>query len=321
MLKTTLTGLAALSLVTAPTVAIAKDNDPVKVATAKTFLGVQQVVIGSFNVAFVSEKTDKAFAGRVASFGGSSIAKSKLAGVTSAEFQAITDAAYADLVAKLGKAGYQVADRAAYAAFPSVASQRYVASGAEGTVQADKNEKSKALFFAPTSFGPTPIAAGSITGGTFGAFGQMGPAMARSKFAMAAKMPVLDVRYVVDFAEGKHRGGAFALSSSVKLTAQLAVVEMLSSVTLVNDRGGVGTMTLQEAIAVDGDFGELRNTTTGGQKAEQAIGNVIGFLGGIGTQSRKFFTFFAVPDQYQRGAIDATVRANDTMVGRMATLR
>lgn len=320
MFAKSLAALSAVSLAFAPAVAAAKDKDPVKVTSAKTFAGMQQVVIGSFHVAFVHEKTDKAFSGRVASFGGSSIAKSKLAGLTTAEFQAVTDAAHADFTARLTAAGYTVADRSTYVSFPDVASQRYVPSGAEGTVQADKNEKAKALFFAPTAFGSTGIAAGSITGGTFGAFGQMGPAMARGKFAYAKKIPVIDVRYVIDYAEAKFRGGAFSFGSSVKLTAQLAVVETLSTVTVTTERG-LGTMTLQQAVAVDGNFGELRDTTTGGQKVEQALGNVIGFLGGIGTQSRKFFTFTAIPDAYRDGAADAASRTNATMVTRMASMR
>jgi hypothetical protein len=313
--------LSSFALLAAPVAALAKDKDPVKVASAKTFAGVQQVVIGSFNIAFVHEKTDKAFSGRGTAFGGSSIAKSKLAGLSAAEFQAVTDAAYADFTEKLKAAGYTIADRASYSAFPDMASQRMIASGAEGTVQADKNEKAKALYFAPSAFGPTPIVAGSITGGTFGAFGQFGSAIARNKFAIATKTPVIDVRYVIDYADAKFRGGAFSFGSSVKLTAQLAVVETLSTVTLTDARGMLGTLTLQEAVAVDGDFGELANTTTGGQRAEQAIGNVIGILGGIGTQSRKFFTFTAVPDAYRGGATDAAVRTNATMIARIAALR
>jgi hypothetical protein len=321
MFKNTIGSVSALVLVAAPIAATAKDKDPIKVSSAKTFAGLQQVVIGSFNIAFVHEKTDKAFSGRGTAFGGSSIAKSKLDGLTPAEFQAVADAAYADFTAKLTAAGYTIADRAAYSAFPDMASQRMVASGAEGTVQADKNEKAKAVFYAPSAFGPTPIVAGSITGGTFGAFGQFGSAIARNKFAIATKTPVVDVRYVIDYADAKFRGGAFSFGSSVKLTAQLAVVETLSTITVTDTRGMLGTMMLQEAVAVDGDFGELRNTTTGGQRAEQALGNVIGMLGGIGTQSRKFFTFTAIADAYRGGATDAAARTNTTMVTRMASLR
>jgi hypothetical protein len=304
-----------------PVVAVAKETDPIKVASSRTFNGVQQVVVGNFNVAFVFEKTDKAFAGRGTNYGGSSVAKSTLAGITPADFQAITDAAYADFVTKMTAAGYQVADRATtYAAFADIAALRYVASGAEGTVQADKNEKAKALFYAPSAFGSTPIQAGAITGGTFGAFGQMGPAMARSKFSYTSNIPVVDVRYVVDFSNAAFRGGAFSFGSSVKVTAQLAIVETLSTVTL-NAPRGLGTLTLQTPVAVNGDFGALADTTTRGQKVDQALGNMIGMLGGIGTRSSKSLTFNAIPEAYRGGAGDAAARANDMVVNRMAALR
>ena len=74
-------------------------------------------------------------------------------------------------------------------------------------------------------------------------------------------------------------------------------------------------------VAVGGDFGTLRDSTTGGQKVEQALGNVIGILGGIGTSSRKFFTFDAQPEPYRLGATEATTRANATLVARLVSLR
>ena len=313
--------VAGSALALSPIVAAAKEREPIKATSARTFSGVQQVVVGNFNIAFVFEKTDKAFAGRGTNYGGSSVAKSTLAGLTPADFQAITDAAYADFVTKMTAAGYQVADRATtYAAFADIASLRYVASGAEGTVQQDKNEKAKALFYAPTAFGPTPIQAGAITGGTFGGFGQMGPAMARGKFSFASNIPVVDVRYVVDFSNAAFRGGAFSFGSAVTVTAQLAIVETLSTVSLTAPRGQ-GMLTLQTPVAVNGDFGGLADTTTRGQKVDQALGNMIGLLGGIGTRSSKSLTFNAIPEAYRGGAGDAAARTNYMVVNRMAALR
>jgi hypothetical protein len=206
-----------------------------------------------------------------------------------------------------------VADRATtYAAFADIAALRYVASGAEGTVQQDKNEKAKALFYAPTAFGPMPIQAGAITGGTFGGFGQMGPAMARGKFSFASNIPVVDVRYVVDFSNAAFRGGAFSFGSAVTVTAQLAIVETLSTVALTAPRGQ-GMLTLQTPVAVNGDFGALADTTTRGQKVDQALG--------IGTKSSKSLTFTAIPEAYRGGAGDAAARTNDMVVNRMAALR
>jgi hypothetical protein len=298
----------------------AKDSKPVKVVSAKTFKGTQDIVIGSFNVAFVIEKKDKAFAGMGRQYGGSSEAKALLAGVSAAEYQAITDAAYADFLAKMTAAGYRIADRSALMADPGVAKQKYVPSGAEATVIFGKDSKAKAVYYAPTAFGPMAISSGEIAGGTFAGFGNMGPLMARGAYVQKAKQPVMNVRYVVDFAGTKHYGGAFAMSSSIKLKAQLAIVSTLSSVTL-QGLTGQGTMTLAQPIAVEGDFGELADSTTRGQKIDQALGNVIGILGGVGTSSRKQFTFTADAAGYRDGAISASTRANDLFAAQLAALK
>ena len=316
--RTTLVILLAMAV---PTTAIeAKDNAPVKVSSSKSFKGVSNILIGSFNIAFINEKTDQAFAGR-RGFGGSSAAKTHLEGVSPIEYQAITDAAYADFTERLKSAGYVIADRVQFISDPGIAKQTYVASGAQGTVVYGKDSKAKALYYAPRAFGPTPIVPGEIGGGMFSGFGAVGPAMERNRFAIQNKQAIVNVRYVVDYASAKHRGGSFAFSSSVKLTAQLAVVEALSTVTVTDEKGMLGTLALNDGIAVDGDFGDLADTTTGGQKVEQALGNVIGMLGGIGTASRKFFTFRAEPAAYRDGATEAARRTNDIMVRQMMALR
>lgn len=315
------TAIATVTLATAPMSEIgAKDSKPVKVEYAKTFKGTQDIVIGSFNVAFVVEKKDKAFAGMGRQFGGSSESKALLAGVTEAEYQAITDAAYADFLAKMTAAGYRIGDRSALMADPGVAKQNYVPSGADATVIFGKDSKAKAVYYAPTAFGPMAISSGEIAGGTFASFGNMGPMMARGAYVQKAKQPILNVRYVVDFAGTKHYGGAFAMSSSIKLKAQLAIVGALSSVTL-QGMTGQGTMTLAQPIAVEGDFGELADSTTRAQKIDQALGNVIGILGGVGTSSRKQFTFTADAAGYRDGAISASTRANDLFAAQLAALK
>lgn len=320
-LKIVVASLMAAGLALGPASQItAKDRQPVKVLSAKTFKGLKPVIIGSFNVAFITEKNDKAFAGAGRKFGGSSESKALLAGVSDAEFQAITDAAYADFLAKMTAAGYTVVDRAALVADPGVAKQSYVASGAKATVILGKDSKAKALYYAPTAFGPLGVSASEITGGTFAAFGNMGPLMARSAFVQKAQQQVLNVRYVIDFAGAQHYGGAFALSSSIKLKAQLAIVDTVTSLTL-QAPNGQGTMTLAQPLAVEGDFGDLADSTTRGQKIDQALGNVIGILGGVGTSNRKQFTFTADAPGYRDGAIAASKRANDLFATQLFALQ
>ena len=105
------------------------------------------------------------------------------------------------------------------------------------------------------------------------------------------------------------------------MTAQLAVAETLSTLSIVDARAQYGSLALNDPIAVGGDFGTLRDSTTGGQKLDNILGNVVGILGGIGTSSRKYFTFDARGADYQAGAIAATARANDAFVARLVTLR
>ena len=315
------TAIAAVGLAASPIGEIgAKDSKPVKVEYSKSFRGAQDIVIGSFNVAFVVEKKDRAFAGMGRQYGGSSESKALLAGLSDAEFQAITDAAYADFLAKMTAAGYRIGDRAGLMADPGVAKQTYVASGAGATVLFGKDSKAKAVYYAPSAFGPTGVASSEIAGGTFAGFSNMGPMMARGAYVQKARQPVLNVRYVVDFAGTKHYGGAFALSSSIKLKAQLAIVGSLSSVTL-QGLTGQGTMTLAQPIAVEGDFGELVDSTTRGQKIDQALGNVIGILAGVGTSNRKQFTFTADAPGYRDGAVAASMRANDLFATQLVALK
>ena len=319
--KIMLVSLVGMGVALAPLGQItAKDNQPVKVMSAKTFKGKQDLMIGSFNVAFITEKNDKAFAGSGRKFGGSSESKALLAGVTDAEFQAITDAAYEDFLVKMSAAGYTVVNRAALLADAGVAKQSYVASGAKATVILGKDSKAKALYYAPTAFGPLGISSGEITGGTFAGFGNMGPLMARGSFVQKAKQQVINVRYVIDFAGAKHYGGAFTVSSSIKLKAQLAIVDTLTTLTL-QAPNGQGTITLAQPLAVEGDFGELADSTTRGQKIDQALGNIIGVLGGVGTTNRKQFTFTADAAGYRDGAIAASTRANDLFTAQLVALQ
>jgi hypothetical protein len=314
-------GLAAiLSFGLAP-VAISKNDAPVKVSSGKAFKELQTVTIGTFHLAFINEKTDRAFSGRGNNYSGnSSEAKTNLAGVTSAEFQAITDAAYADFTAKLEAAGYRIADRADYNAEPGLARLQHVASGARGTVVLGKNSKANAYYYSPTAFGPTPIIPNDIGGGTFGVFAQMASVTARGTYVWRTKQPVMDVKYVVDYAGSKHYGGAFAMSSAIKIKAQLAIVPTVSQATLASP-GGYGSIIFQQPVAVEGDFGDLADSTTRGQKADQAIGNAIRLLGGAGSASSKHFTFTAVPELYRDGSINAAERANTTVVTQMQGLR
>ena len=83
----------------------------------------------------------------------------------------------------------------------------------------------------------------------------------------------------------------------------------------------LGTAALGEPIAVAGAFGDLQDTTTGGQKAGQVIGNLIGAFAGGDSSSRKSLTFVAMPEQYRLGAIEAAARASSALIAKAQALR
>ena len=319
----------AVALLGSPLAASAKEREAIKVSGPKNAAGLTDLVIGSFSVAFIRQKTDAAFAGSKNQFKAmGSIVKSTLSGVGAPEFQAITDAAYADFVARLGAAGFKLQDRAGLVADKAMAKVRYVPSGAEGTLQFGKDAKAKAVFFAPGAFGSNAIMDGEISagapqglGGIMGSFAAMAPLQGKVMFAVTNKQPVINVVYVIDYADAERYGGTYAIQASVTTRASLAVVETLSKVDTYNAKGATTSLVLAAPIGVGGDFGDLADTTTAGQKVDNVLGSLIGGLAGVGTNTYKSLTFTADPAQYRTGAIDAVQQANARFVERLVAIR
>lgn len=324
--------LAALALVPAGALH-AKDKAPLKVANAKAMSGLSRMVVANFSVAFVTDKTDAAFAGsRRNGKAMGAITKARLAGVAPVDFQAVTDAAYADFATRMTAAGYTLADRATMVADRHMAKATYLASGWESTVFFGKDSKAKAVFYGPTVFGPTPLLKGEMGeanaaatgGGMFSAFkglSSFGNATAKVMYVTQNGQPIVSVLYVVDFADVERYGGYYAYEAKVGLTASLAVVETLSAVTTTNAKGAIGTVTVAQPVAVPGDFGTMQDSTTGGQKLDNVAGAVIGGLFGSGSNTYKHITFTADPGSYRTGAIAATSAANGLVVAELAAHR
>lgn len=316
-----------------PVAAAAKEKAPVKVDGPKYIAGLTGVTLASFNVAFVSEKTDAAFAGARNQFKAmGSITKAKLAGVTPADFQAITDAAYADFVARLTAAGFTLGDRQALIADKQMAKVQLLASGAEGKLTFGKESDANAIFYGPTAFGPTPLMKGETgttgvakMGGMFGAvsgLGAMGgPGVAKVYYSIYSKQPTMTVTYVIDFADVARYGGRYAVQASVEMKASLAVLETASVVTTTNDKGAQSTLTLTQPVAVPGNFGTLADTSTTGRTVDNVAGAVIGGLFGVGTNRYTDVTFTADPAAYRAGATQAAISANQTIIAELMARR
>lgn len=327
-----------VALVLSAGASVARESEPIKVEGAKNARGVQAVVIGSFAVAFITEKTDEAFAGnRRLNAATGTITRSRLAGVDPAVFQAITDEAFADFQNRLTGAGYTIADRAAMLADSRFARAEFAEAGAMGTVRFGRDSKAKATYYSPTAFGGRGLMRGEVgngeTGGLGGGLMRMGglgglgamraagPAMARTMYAATAHQPTISVLYVIDFADAQRYGGRYAIQAAVNVRANLAVVDTHSILTALNAKGQPATLTVAQPIAVGGDFGTLADTTSGGTRAGNIIGaGIAGLTGGGGNQYQNA-TFTAVPDRYREGAVQATVAANTRLIERLTSLR
>lgn len=293
-------------------------TDDITVETGAAFKDKSQVVIGSFQVTFLEEKraSNKAGGGLLGNgFGGKSTAKLDLVGVTPAYMQAITEAVYQDFLGKLASSGYSVADRGALVAHPDF-------TGVSADVSPKREESS---FFGGdvTQTTVAPQAIGKIYGG---GFGFSNPSMGAALFAEKANTPVLFVNYTVDFANmaGGH-GGYFKTTSSVEVGQGISVPPG-SGVTIIGGQSGtfsttVGSVKLGQPVFSTTTFGEVVNTTTDTEAGVETAMNVIGVLGGIGSNQTRSFEVRANPDSYAQVSANVMGDANTKLIGKMVALR
>lgn len=319
--------VAALSLVAAVPV-MAKQAEPVKVTSAKNVQGTSRVTIGQFTIGFLIERKDSTKAGgglMGGGFGGRSTVRSTLAGYTQAELQAITDHAYADMVSQLTAAGFEVTERAPLETHPAMAKARGEPGPKEMTTITGRDDKAKVLFIGASQTQPLRLLAGDVAASGFGAMGLiMNGVQAAQGFAAYAKdsgARVLNVVYYLDFAKSEEYGGWFRNSSAVSVEGGLAMMEDQSKLSIIGANSKSATLALAQPVAVGGNFFRKDDAMSGAEKTSNAIGNVIGLLGGVGTNSSKKFTFTPEPGAYSAGARQLATEANQVLVQKLVTLR
>ena len=326
--------LAAAMLASAP--AQARDQEPIMVTAGAAIKGVQAVTIGAFNVGFIFQSLDsaKTTGGLDALTGGATSAKSRLAGVTPAMMQAITDAAYTDFKARLAASGFAVADSAPLFSSEGFRKVKLTPAPYDANILLDKRSTGKATYLKPTELPGQFMLPGDITASGMSGMGLMfsmgtnayGVAMA----AKATNSAVIDVTYLIDFSELK-RPGAFSMTG-LKVNSGMSVVANYSRVSLVTPVGKTAVLTIGTPVAVDGDFADKADTTKGAglRKVANIFGAVSGGLsgglsgalsgGGMKFGNDKTFTFTAKPS-WQTGATKAATLANARVVEQLATLR
>lgn len=311
--------------------AAAADHDPIKVQSGKSMKGAQTVQVAAFNVGFIFESVDRAkekTGGMIGAFGGATDAKSILTGVDPATMQAITDAAYEDFKAQLAARGFSVVDAAPIFTDAAYAKMKPTPAPFETSVALDPKGKAKgkATYFKPTTLPAQLFTPGDVTAsGMFAGFGQMaymGNSSGLMQAAQRGGTAVIAVSYLIDFSQAK-RPGAFSFAGGINVNSGMAVVDDYSRLSVFVPKGQT-VLTVDQPVAVEGDFADKADTTRGGgvQKAANIAG---GFAAAFGMGGMKFgksktFTFTAKP-AFREGATKAATLTNTRMVEQLATLR
>ena len=300
-------------------------DGPVWIERADAYKGVDHVVIGQFTVVFLTKKVDFA-GGGFFSAGESAKAIGQLSGPTGADYQRITDAIYADFQAKLAAGGVKVVDPAAYYASKDYQSLKSEDQGRAVSILLQDQDKADGTAWWPGSMAHRDnivLAMGFMDT-------HMGISMAQLNYARASGTPVLNVAYVVDFAEpAKSSGGG--MFQSVKVSAEIAVSHRGSQFVLMDGTGRPARIALNKPLVESGTFAQISDITSGLTKtaeSAQLIGNVLGAIGGHGSsmfgRSRMDRRFdFHVTDTAGWGtmATHAGGQANDLLIGQMGGLR
>lgn len=324
--------LLAFATLALPGFAYAGDSAPVKISGKEAVKGATSVAVAAFNVGFIFESTDqtKATGGLMGAFGGTTKAKSSLVGVTPEMMQKIANAAYADFTAKLAASGLTIKDAASVFAAPEMAKPHGQTSPLDIGIALEKGSKGKATYVKPAELPTLIMVEGDFQGSGFSSMGlamdagQAGASL--SNYARAAGVAVIDVTYLIDFSDQK-RPGAFSFGGGVEVNANLSVVPGYSRMTVFGPNGKTTTVTLNQAVSVDGDFIDKHDATSGTAKTTQAAANVAGGImaamghGGMMFGKTRKFEFDAKPGNYEDGAAKAAGLANDVLIGQINALK
>jgi len=293
----------------------------------KAFNGVNQVIIGSFKVAFLESKkaSNKAGGGLMGSgMGGKASANMELKGLDMATMQLITDQAYQDFQNKLKSAGYTIADRSQLLAYPAFASTT-------STPAPFKEESSffgasaDTTYMTPTGFGPLHFFLGEY--GKTGGFGLSNPYMAATKFAGEKGIPVISAAYTVDFANTGGHGNKWSMSASMQVSQGLSVAPGGGVMMVGGQMGGTfganpnGSVKLGQAVASDVEFGTVETTTSDAAVAGEVALNVVTAVLGGGTNQSRSFAVTADPSRYKDVAFSVLSQANGQLVSKMAAMK
>ncbi len=115
------------------------------------------------------------------------------------------------------------------------------------------------------------------------------------------------------------------MSSSIQLGQGLTLEEG-GKVAIVGGQmssfsNNIGNVSLGQPITSEKEFATVVDSTTGVDKGMQVAANVIGVIGGVGTNSKRNYEFKSNPADFKAAALDVAEDANEAFVGKMQELR
>lgn len=259
--------------------------------------GEQKVIVGAFRVAFAQKVDQKASSSSLFSTETQSAAMSgTLSGVDSSTFQAITDKAYQDFLAKLRSTGLQVIEVSQLQA-----SQAY--AGMKG--EQSPAQMGDTVMYAPTGMKLAifPGEAGVST--AFGGFDTASPLRVFPQLAKEQNAGVMSVTYYVDFLNASSSGNTRVMGGSAEVSMGQGIsiragsgidYSTLAGVKCVGYcPNAVSSIDLGQAVFSTEPFGVSRDVTATGVNT---LGVLSGLLTGSGF-SRKDIEIDADPERYK----------------------
>lgn len=325
MVSTLALTTASLSGLLLPGLAIAQTKLRTSNRSALALNGGKKFMLGSVSLACFTDRKRQILVGggfRSSGAASSNVVSTTLAGLTTADYQAAADYAYAAAIDGLTAKGFEVVDNALLVAKLKTASL-VQANGVAYSFPEGNRQSSIATVIGANAFGGyvplpnwTPTAPGLAGLASIGVqtASRNVDALFRKHAAEAGvtiiglMIGVSPVRIEASFGSDWRVPDAFGIGGLTR-TGTLSTQTGLSSHPLLTrmavypiSGADAGEIAVDDEIGIQGGIGSLADTTSGTLKGAQAVGNVLSMFGGSGRSSNTTnYTLNADPVSYIEG--------------------
>ncbi len=299
------------------------------VALPEVLKGVKRVAVPLFTIDFTTADSESAETSGFAAAGRARAASFyKLKGVGQADFQALTDAAYARFVADLQAAGFE-----------TVAAERWQASGSyrkmAGTGKPAPALRDDGMMLAPAGMAIYGFSQAGMGGSSksqlFGALTSMGTAFSSASSAMGAAMDavelgkeldaaVIEVQLRVHFVQLTNENKGFLGRMAGTASVSSKVYPSITGATFSVQSSTRGTLTLKQPLALDASvFSDVRKapTTTADVASGVAVGLLRLALGSKDSNSSEEMEAVADPARYRDVVGSGMTALNQMFIQRL----